>query len=194
MTKNSKVRMLVGLAFAAGVIGMVAAGVSYAQQPPAPPSGGTAAGQCPMMGPGGQGQMMGRRGMMGPRGMRAAGPLARARMFLGQLGLSDQQKTEVKGILQGHKADVQKFQARMQPARQALSAAIMGGADEATIRARAADVAAVQADMDVFRAQVRAQVFGVLTPEQQAKAKELQQQMQQRMQQRRAAWRKGPGI
>jgi protein CpxP len=176
--------MLVGMAFAAAVVGMVAVGVGYAQQPPAPPNGGMAAGQCPQMGPGGRGQMM------GPRGMRAAGPFAGARMFLGQLGLSDQQKTQVKGIFEDHKADMKKFQERMRPARQALNAAILGGADEATIRARAADVAAVQADMDVFHAQVRAQVLAVLTPEQQAKAKELQQQMQQR----RAAWHKGQGF
>ncbi len=191
MTKNSKVRGLVGIAMAAGAIGLVAAGVSYAQQPPPPPGQG-GQGQCKMMG--GQGHMMGGRGMMGQRGMRAGGPLAGARMFLGRLGLSDQQKTQVQGIIQGHKADVQALAAKMRPARQALNAAIMGGADEQTIRARAADVAAAQANMDVLRATVRAQVFAVLTPEQQAKAKELQQQMQQRMQQCQAAWRKGPGL
>ena len=99
---------------------------------------------------------------------------------LAQLGLTDQQRTQSKAIFEGHKADVQGFAARMQPARQALNDAIRGGADEATIRAKAADIAAVQADMAVLRAKVHAQVFAVLTPDQQAKAAQLQQQAPQR--------------
>jgi Spy/CpxP family protein refolding chaperone len=51
-------------------------------------------------------------------------------------------------------------------------------------------VAAVEADMAVFRATVRAQVFAVLTPDQQAKANQLQQEAQQRWMGRR----KGPGF
>jgi Spy/CpxP family protein refolding chaperone len=168
MTKNSKVRMFVGLAIAAAVVGIIAVGVSYAQQPPPPPHG---------------------RMMMGPHGPMMGGPFAQIRRGFAQLGLSDQQKTQIKTIFQGHKADMQGFAARMQPARQALNAAIVGG-DEATIRSAAAGVAAVEADMAVFRATVRAQVFAVLTPDQQAKANQLQQEAQQRWMGRR----KGPGF
>ncbi len=175
MTKNSKVRTLVGLAIAATVVGIIAVGVSFAQQPAGPPRGG---------------MMMGRGAIMGGRGPMGGGPFAEIRRGLAQLGLTDQQKTQIKAIFQGHKADIQGFASRMPPARQALHHAIVSGADEAAIRQAAAGVAAVEADMAVFRAAVRAQVFTVLTPDQQAKANQLQQQAQQRWMGRR----KGPGF
>ncbi len=159
MTKNSKVRTLVGLAIGAVVVGVIAVGVSFAQQPAGPAGGG-------MMG---RGPWMGGRGPMG-------GPFMGIRRGLAQLGLTDQQKTQIKAIFDGHKTDIQGFAARMKTARQALDAAIWSGADEATIRAKAADVAAVQADMAVFRATIHTQVFAVLTPDQQAKANQLHQQ------------------
>jgi Spy/CpxP family protein refolding chaperone len=163
MTKNNKVRTLAGLAIAAAVVGIIAVGVSFAQQPAGPPHG----------------KMMMGRGSMG------GGPFAEIRRGLAQLGLTDQQKTQIKAIFAGHKADIQGFASRMQPARQALHNAITSGADEAAIRKAAAGVAAVEADMAVFHAAVRTQVFAVLTPDQQAKASQLQQQTQQRWMGRR---------
>jgi Spy/CpxP family protein refolding chaperone len=154
---------LAGLAIAVAVVGVIAAGAIFAQQPAGPPNGGMMMGRGPM-------------GGHGPMG----GPFMAIRRGLAQLGLTDQQKTQIKAIFAGHKSDLQGFAAKMKPARQALNNAIWTGADEATIRAKAADVAAVQADMDVFRATVHAQVFAVLTPDQQAKAKQLQQQAQTR--------------
>jgi protein CpxP len=155
--------MFGGLAVAAALVGFLAVGATSAQQSAGQPQGGT------VMGRGG---MMGRCGMMG-RGARG-GPMGGARLFLGQLGLSDDQRAQVKSILAGHQADFQALQTKMRPARQALQNAIMNGADEATIRQAAAGVAAAQADGAVLRAHVHAQVFAVLTPDQQAKAKQLQ--------------------
>ncbi len=172
MTKDSKVRLVVGLAVAAAVVGFIAVGASYAQQPPPPPHRGMWMGHGPMMG----------------------GPFAQIRRGLRQLGLSDQQKSQIQTIFQGHKTDLQGFAARMQPARKALNDAITSGANEATIRQAAGGVAAVEADMAVFRAAVRAQVFAVLTPDQQAKAAQLQQQMQQRRMGRGWGPGKGPGF
>ncbi len=54
--------------------------------------------------------------------------------------------------------------------------------NESLIRQRAADAATVQADAALLRARVHAQVFQVLTPDQQAKGKELRQKAEQRMQ------------
>ena len=177
MTKNSKVRTFAGLVIAAAVVGFIAVGASFAQQPAGPPSGGMMMGRGPT-------------GGHGPMG----GPFMAIRRGLAQLGLTDQQKTQIKAIFAGHKADIQGFGARMKPARQALNGAIWSGADEVTIRAKAADVAAVQADMDVFRATVHAQVFAVLTPDQQAKAKQLQQQAKARGMGRRMGRGMGPGF
>ena len=131
MTKNSKVRTFAGLAIAAAVVGFIAVGASFSQQPAGPPSGGMMMGRGPM-------------GGHGPMG----GPFMAIRRGLAQLGLTDQHKTQIKAIFTGHKADIQGFAARMTPARQALNGAIWSGADEATIRANAADVAAVQAICD----------------------------------------------
>lgn len=111
MTKDSKVRLVVGLAVAAAVVGFIAVGASYAQQPPPPPHRGMWMGHGPMMG----------------------GPFAQIRRGLRQLGLSDQQKSQIQTIFQGHKTDLQGFAARMQPARKALNDAITSGANEATI-------------------------------------------------------------
>ncbi len=183
MTKNSKVRMFLGLTVAVAVVGVIAAGAIFAQQPPpGPPSGGTT-GRGPMMG--GRGPMMGSRGPMG-------GPFMGIRRGLAQLGLTDQQKTQITTIFQGHQTDMQGFATRMKTAQKALTDAIWSGADEATIRAKSADVAAVQADMAVFRSTVHAQVFAVLTPDQQAKANQLRAQAQNSP--RGRMWRKGPGF
>ena len=56
MTKNSKVRGFLGLAIVAAVVGVIAVGASFAQQPAGPPSGGMMMGRGPM---GGHGPMGG---------------------------------------------------------------------------------------------------------------------------------------
>jgi Spy/CpxP family protein refolding chaperone len=151
MTKDSKVRTSWGLVVAAVVVGTIAIGAVYAQQ----------AGQRP-------GAMM-----TGGRGMMAGGPLGPMRRGLAQLGLSDQQKQQIKGIVQGHKEDMRGFAVQIRQTRRALADAIANDAGETAIRARSADLAKVQADLAVFGAKLRKKVFDTLTPEQQAKAKTL---------------------
>jgi Spy/CpxP family protein refolding chaperone len=56
--------------------------------------------------------------------------------------------------------------------------------DESAIRARAADVAAVDADAAVLRARVHQEVFNLLTAEQQTKAKALQAEARRKMKDR----------
>ncbi|HEX7485126.1 MAG TPA: Spy/CpxP family protein refolding chaperone [Vicinamibacterales bacterium] len=158
MTKDSKVRAVLGLVVAALVVGTIAVGAAYAQQ----------AGQRPAA-------MMGRRGMM------AGGPLGAMRRGLGQLGLSDQQKQQIKGIVQGHKEEVKGFAVQIRQTRRALADTIANDRGETAIRDKSADLAKVQADLAVFRAKVRKEVFDVLTPEQQAKAKTLRLHARGRM-------------
>ncbi len=111
------------------------------------------------------------------------GPLAALRHGLAQLGLSDDQKQQIKGILQGHKTDLQTFSDRRRQARRALVDAIAGGETEAVIRQKSADLAQVQADFAVFAATLHKQVFAVLTPDQQAKAAALRAQARDRLDQ-----------
>jgi Spy/CpxP family protein refolding chaperone len=114
---------------------------------------------------------------VGGRGMMGRGPLAMMRLGLEQLGLSPEQKQQVRGILQGSAAEIKSLGAQMRTARRAVNNAIANDEGEAAIRAASAEMAKVQADLAVLRAGVRKQVFGVLTPEQQAKAKELRRRI-----------------
>jgi Spy/CpxP family protein refolding chaperone len=158
MTKDSKVRTVVGLAVAAVLVGAVAIGVTYADQ------------QMPKRG----GMMMRGRGMM------AGGALGAMRRGLAQLGLSDDQKQQIKGIVQGHKDELKGLAARMKQARRAVADSIANGDEDTAIRIKSGDLSAVQADLAVMGAKLRKQVFAVLTPDQQAKAKALQQQALER--------------
>ena len=81
----------------------------------------------------------------------------------------------------------------MQTARTALQDAVTADSfDEATVRQKSVDVAAVEADAAVLRAKVHSEVWALLTPEQQQKARELKAQrverraqMRERLEQRR---------
>jgi Spy/CpxP family protein refolding chaperone len=116
------------------------------------------------------GQRMGRGGPMGfggPMGMFG---------FLGpDLNLTDAQKQQIKNIAESHKAEWQAFGERAKAAHQGLAAAINADTiDEGLIRAKHAEVAAVEADMAVAAARARAEIWPILTPEQQAKVREHQ--------------------
>jgi periplasmic protein CpxP/Spy len=150
MTRNALLRTLVGMVLGVLAVG-AAGGVSYAQQPV---------------------QQRGRMAMRG-RGMLPAGPLGAMRRGLAQLGLSDEQKQQIRSIFQSRKAEFRSFRDGMRQARRGVAKAIASDEGEAAIRARSAELARMQADLAVFRAELRKQVLGVLTPEQQAKAKEL---------------------
>ena len=131
-------------------------------------------------GPGGQGP-----GMRGGPGGR--GPMAGMMMRdLGQLDLTDDQKAQIKAVheSESNKAANQDIAKKMIAAREALDSAVTADPfDEGTIRAAAVEVAKIEADAAVLRAQVHATVFGLLTPEQKAKAKQLRGQAKLRMDQ-----------
>lgn len=126
------------------------------------------------------------RGLMGPMGpggrLGPGGPMAMLGPGLQQLGLSDAQRDQVRAIRESHREELQQIAEKVRAARAGLRALIEAETiDEAAIRAKAAEVAAAEADAAILNAKVRAEVFSsVLTPEQQQKAKELRQQMQER--------------
>jgi protein CpxP len=107
-------------------------------------------------------------------------------MMLGRLDLSDAQKEQVRTIVESHRDELRELGERGMHARQALEAAVMANVfDEAAIRAAAAEVGVVEADMAVARARISAEVHQVLTAEQQAKLEQLRAQMRERMESRR---------
>jgi protein CpxP len=135
-------------------------------------------------GPGGPG-FMGRRGPGGPGGGLT--------LPLRGLDLTETQREQVRTAVDAHKAEFDAVRTRMRAAQSALQAAVTAEAfDEAAVRQKSVDVAAVEADAAVLRAKVHSEVWALLTPEQQQKARELQTerdarraQMRQRFEQRR---------
>jgi Spy/CpxP family protein refolding chaperone len=95
-------------------------------------------------------------------------------MGLERLGLSDAQREQVRTIVQSHDDELKALNDRAFAAHQALEASVIADVvDEGAIRARSADVAAVEADLAVTRARIRSEVLPVLTPQQRALASEL---------------------
>jgi protein CpxP len=160
-----------GLAAAATVVAVSLAGGAIAAGQDNP---GQAAGPGGRQGRfGGPGRGMGPGGPGGPGG----GLLA-----LRRLDLTDAQKQQVKTILDSHKEEARALGDKIRKAHVALDAAIAGATfDEATVRTRAAELAAVEADEAVARARGYAEVYQILTTEQQTKLKEIQGRMQERM-------------
>jgi Spy/CpxP family protein refolding chaperone len=152
---------------------MTAAVVSSAGQDnrPFPRAGQGPDGRGP--GPGGRFGGPGRGGPGGP--MRGpGGPLG---FPIQALDLSEAQRQQVREILDANQEALRPLHERAFAAHQALEAAIMADAvDEATIRARSAEVAAVEADVAVARAGLVSKVFQILTPEQKARARAMQQE------------------
>ena len=151
----------------AGLVTLMSAGAValFAQgQPGRGPGGGAAP-----FGPGGP----------GGRGFAAG-------FALGQLDLSDAQKQQVRDITQRDRDTMRSTMQRLEQAMQAQREAInQVPVNEQAVRAAAAQVALVQADLAVAQARVHADIWNILTPEQQEKAKQLEQQAQSRAQQRR---------
>jgi protein CpxP len=118
------------------------------------------------------------------RGMRGGFP------GLGQLGLSDDQRQEVRRIMELHKAERQAIGQRLREARRAQSDAVMTvPVDESAVRARSAELAKVETEAAVLRARVHAEVYNVLTPEQQEKAKALRAEREARGVDRSEQWK-----
>jgi len=120
------------------------------------------------MGPGGPG-----RGPGGPMGMLP--------MLGPRIGLTDAQKDQIKAIADTHKDDWKALADRSRAAHMAVDAAISADTiDEATIRQKSAEAAAVEADIAVARAHARAEVWQILTADQKAQLKTMQAEMTQR--------------
>jgi periplasmic protein CpxP/Spy len=145
----------VGLGIGAAVIAVgIAGGAAAADQNTNDGQGRFRAGR---MGP--------RQGGPGPAGF--VGPLQR-------LGLTAAQRDQVKSIVDSHADELKALAERGRTAHAGLREAVDADAvNDAAIRQKSAEVAAVQADMAVARAHVRAEVLQVLTAEQREQLKKL---------------------
>ena len=118
---------------------------------------------------------------MGPGGRGPGGPMGMLPMLGPRIGLTDAQKDQIKAIADTHKADWKALADRGRAAHMAVDAAISADTiDEATIRQKSAEAAAVEADVAVARAHARAEVWQILTADQKAQLKTMQAEMKQR--------------
>ena len=160
MTKSmTRIGAAVGAALLTVGLGAAALSIAGDQQNQTPTTDGRRGG------PG-----FGGRGRGGPGG--PMGPLGG--LPLRELDLTESQREQVRAIVEPREAETRAIGERAMAARQALHAATTSASfDEGLVRTRAAELASVEADLAVSRARIYADVFQILTPEQQAKAKEI---------------------
>jgi Spy/CpxP family protein refolding chaperone len=113
-------------------------------------------------------------------------------MLLQRLDLTSDQRDRVKQIMDAHRDDQKTLGDRAMKANDGLQDAMLTF-DESAVRARAADVAAVDADRAVAETRIASEVYQILTAEQQQKLKTLRTEMQERREKMRHDFEKnGP--
>jgi periplasmic protein CpxP/Spy len=117
------------------------------------------------------------------RGMRRHGAMRMGMqgLPLRDLDLTDAQREQVRGIMTARQADFKAIGDRLRAAHEAQRQAVTRvPVDENEIRARVTEASAVGADFAILRARIHEQVYQVLTPDQQAKARTLAAERQKR--------------
>ncbi len=159
--KNSKKRIALWTAGAVLVAGLVSVGAQ---------SGG--------------GDQEGRRAGR-PHHGRRMGPGLGLMHGLRTLDLTDAQREQIRGIMQNHREEIRGVATEVRTARRALhGASAAESVDQGRIEEASRNLAAAIAKGATLRAQIRNEVFQVLTPEQQQKAKELRERLDKRIEER----------
>jgi Spy/CpxP family protein refolding chaperone len=118
----------------------------------------------------------GRRPMLGERrGVERGMMLARV---LRSLDLTDEQKEQVKGILEAAKDKTQAAREALADATKRLHTAVTEGADEAAIREAAANLGKAIGDQAVLRASTMASIKEVLTDEQREQLEKMKERVE----------------
>ena len=113
------------------------------------------------------------RGPGGPGGFGGpGGPMGMLPRLGPDIALTDAQRDQVKAIAESHKEDWKALADRARTAHKALNDAVTAEPiNEALIRQKSSEVAAVDADMAVARARAHGEVFQILTAEQKEKVR-----------------------
>ena len=101
------------------------------------------------------------------------------------LNLTDAQREQVRAIMQSHRDEGRAVAEKASGALEALRKATEESVDEGAVSQHSQALGAAIGEAAVLRAKVRAEVFAVLTPEQQAEANKIAAERRTRMQQRR---------
>ena len=119
---------------------------------------------------------------LGTAGLFAQTPPARHNQhgrFAQELNLTDAQKSQMKSIFQAARQSAAPVRQQLQQTRQSLQAAVKAG-DSAQIQQLSATEGTEMGQLTAIRASARAQMFKMLTPEQQQKLSTLQAAMHSR--------------
>ena len=121
------------------------------------------------------------------RGPRGAGI---ATLPLQQLKLTQTQRNHIREIRQQHGDSLRNAGQRIRRTKQALEDAVRSEwFDEGRIRSLSTDLGSLQSEVAVLRGAIHAQMWTLLTPEQQTRASEIRTEMKARQQDRREAGR-----
>ena len=97
------------------------------------------------------------------------------------MNLTDAQREAIRAIAEQNRSEGRAMAEQLGAARASLNEAVMADVvNESTIRARAADLARLEADAAVQRAYVNAEIWQVLTPDQRAELRQLQAEAEER--------------
>lgn len=117
-----------------------------------------------------------------PGGPFGGGPMGgpMASRMAGVLGLSDDQRDQIRAIHDGYRDQAEALNESLKDARVALGDRIHADPfDETAIRQAAQGLAALEADLAVLRARISSEVRQVLTPEQVEQARGLRERMRE---------------
>ncbi len=93
------------------------------------------------------------------------------------LGLTEEQQTQMRSVLQKHRPEIEPLIERVVAERRALREQIQSETfDEAAVRAQAARLSAVEADLAVARAKVAAEIRPLLTEQQREQLADWQEE------------------
>ena len=99
------------------------------------------------------------------------------------VGLSDEQQSEIRGIIQETQAELQELQAEAREIQQQLQAEIGPDYNEETIRENAERLGDLNGEMTALSTLMQARIDSVFTEEQRETLEERMRQMQQQQQQ-----------
>ena len=119
-------------------------------------------------------------GGLSPMGKAHGGMVQRLTRMLHQLDLSDEQREQVRTILEAARPEFRAHMEAIRSARQELRNLDPATFDEAKVRTLARAQADRMVELAVLGQKVRAQVWAVLTPEQREKAAEARARAEER--------------
>ena len=124
----------------------------------------------------------------GPRAGMEQGGFGVAMNIAERLGLTNNQREKVKAVMNSHTEELQALSRKMFDERKSLCDLIQADEmDEKAIRAQAAKISAVEADLAVIRAKIAQEIKPLLSAEQKQRMKELKEEAEKRWSERGAA-------